>query len=127
MLYPRTAPRHIIRPKNLKIVLLTVLFCLLLSPFQARTQESSQEKIKTALLFRFMHYIEWPNEKTLQQFNIKFVGEDSKLYDEINKASQSIKIRDRHIRVTPLNSSDADGNQYQLFLLTKLARINHPS
>lgn len=74
-----------------------------------------------------MHYIEWPNEKTLQQFNIKFVGEDSKLYDEINKASQSIKIRDRHIRVTPLNSSDADGNQYQLFLLTKLARINHPS
>lgn len=116
-LYQVTTQRHNIRPKTLQIVWFAVLFCLLISPIQVKAQEPSQEKIKTALLFEFIRYIEWPNENTLQQFHIGFVGEDRKLYGELNKASKFIKIRGRRIQVTPLNSDDIDGNQYQLIFV----------
>lgn len=80
----------------------TFIIVLFLAFSQATYSKTThkQEAIKSAYIFNFLKYIEWPNESSLKQIKIAYIGNDQSYINELKK----------------LEGKKFEGKQYQLVL-----------
>lgn len=89
--------------------------CLLCLSFSTFALQASDQALKVALTYNFFKYVTWPNEAGLTEFNIGVIGTDDALYQEMAAAAPLLQIRNKHFKVTRLQSlQNALPGQFQL-------------
>lgn len=91
-----------------------LLFVVVTQPVQSKTEHSS-DAIRTAYIFNFLKYIEWPNEAHFDSIDIAYIGKNQGYIQEL-KRLESQQIRGKDLRVHP-NSSLDSSKQYQVVVL----------
>ena len=74
--------------------------------------QENYETLKSALIIQFVQHITWPEEETIQMFNIGVYGADTTTFEILNKNSLHRKVKDKNYQVRWVTS------------LNKLAGIN---
>ncbi|HEB26352.1 MAG TPA: DUF4154 domain-containing protein, partial [Porticoccus sp.] len=87
---------------------------LLVSSAQLHAQNISPEKIKAALTFEFIRYIEWPDDDNIKQFELAFIGKDRNLFNELEKASRVLKVRGRRVQLTRISTEELNGQKFHI-------------
>ena len=77
---------------------LILLVFLLVTP-SAQSIEVSYEQAKTALIFKIINYVHWPNEESLQRIRLGLISDDQALLDEMRLAAQHIQVNGKPVEV----------------------------
>ncbi|HCC31938.1 MAG TPA: hypothetical protein DEQ03_18075 [Marinilabiliales bacterium] len=83
--------------KNFTILL------FLLSSFMGFGQ-IQESKVIAGLIFRFAQFVEWPNESSIDTFQVLLISEDTLIYQEFDLIRQSHKLKGKPIRIKMSNS-----------------------
>ncbi len=108
-----------------KIILLTVLFgglCAFLTVpvvFAAGQADAAEFRVKAAMLYKFLGYIEWPAEafpSDNSPYIIAVIGADA-IAAELREIARHRTVRDRRIVVAEIDTAEAlAGNMHMLFM-----------
>ena len=104
--------------------LVSLFLCLvvLIDVSDAVALEASQEEVKTALLYNFFRYVEWPDEAKIQVFKIGVYGADPALVKEFERTSSLFKIRNKSFSVESFaNVKSINGHKFQALYVGKKA------
>jgi len=82
-------------------IVFIIYFCFIL-PINA-FEKNVSAKVKSAFVYNFIKYIEWPNEKGIVNFTIGYYGSDQSYYQEIKKM-QGVKIKQHNLNVIKIIS-----------------------
>lgn len=75
--------------------------------------EQPEYLVKSAMIFRMLQYTTWPEEDKLSAIRLAFVGDEEKLYEEMQRASKNIQVKGKPLIVfrTDIDSIDPQINQ----------------
>ncbi len=80
--------------------------------------EKANAKIKTIYIYNFTKYIEWPNAYKEGKFVIGVLGNNSSLYDELNKMAESKMVGTQKIEIRNLTNIDLAAECHIIYVLT---------
>lgn len=83
------------------ITLLLVFTFFAVAP--CRAQPLPEDKLKTAFIYQFTKYINWPREDDLSEFSIVLVG-DMSLWKSLEELARKKKIKDRPVQLQSADS-----------------------
>ncbi len=78
--------------------------------------QSKESRVKAALIYNFIQFIEWENEKQLTTFNIGLLSSDTTVYAELNALSKRLKVRNKPISVISLSETSNMQNIQVLYV-----------
>jgi len=94
-----------IQIKKIALIKMIIIFCISLYftlPVSA-FEKNVSAKVKAALVFNFIKYIEWPNEKSIVNFSIGYYGSDQAYHQELHKM-QGIKVKHYSLNIIKITS-----------------------
>ena len=111
--------------RKFRLLMLGLLFVLCGLP--AHSQDIVQ--LQTALIYQLINHIEWPEDPGISEFHLGAFSADQKLTEELRRATGFVRIRDRKVKITVLNSLNFDPKNFHVIYvgdaadnkLTKLA------
>lgn len=83
--------------------LLTFILSLIFLTAASHAQPLPEDKLKTAFIYQFTKYINWPAESELSEFSISLVG-DTSLWKSLEELAREKKIKDRPVQVQSADS-----------------------
>lgn len=99
--------------KMIIIFSISLYFTLPVSAFE----KNVSAKVKAALVFNFIKYIEWPNEKNIVNFSIGYYGSDQAYHQELQKM-QGIKVKHYTLNIIKITSLE-QLNKLQVVVIDK--------
>ncbi len=94
-----------IQIKKIALIKIIIIFCISLYftlPVSA-FEKNVSAKVKSALVFNFIKYIEWPNQKNIVNFSIGYYGSDQAYHQELQKM-QGIKVKHYSLNIIKITS-----------------------
>lgn len=93
---------------------LFLLVCSVLYPKPtAALPDQPEYLVKSAMIFKMLQYTHWPDEDKLPAIRLAFVGNEEQLYEEMQRASKNILVKNKPLIVfkTDIDSIDPQINQ----------------
>ena len=120
MLY-RATPASSRHPHRFKQApwLSILLTCLLLIPAYVHAQFANPIAIQSAVIFKLAEYIEWPKQSEIQQYRLGFVGDNTKLFDELRSGSKFVRIHGKTTEVIAITSDEIDGSKFHIIFVSE--------
>lgn len=100
------------------LMTLMVLQSVVSAPAQARA-EASNHQIKSAMIFRMLNYTTWPSETNQQTFQLTFVGNDNALYQELQKAAKTVRVKNKPLVVLKTDVASLDAKTSQIVYVSE--------
>ena len=86
----------------------------------------AEHQIKSAYIFRFVNYIQWPDEQGLKQYHIGFIGTDKRFLNELTKAAKQIKVKGRGFKVQHIKDDVFEPVSFQIIVVDSTEAPNVP-
>lgn len=99
--------------KRMMIFIISLYFALPVSALE----KNVSAKVKAALVFNFIKYIEWPNEKSIVNFSIGYYGSDQAYHQELQKM-QGIIVKHYSLNIIKITSLE-QLNKLQVVVIDK--------
>jgi len=88
-----------------KMLFIAMLFISLPA---SSSQQDISNKVKAAYVFNFIKYIEWPDEKNIENFNIAYYGNEKGYWNALQEM-QGLKVKHFNINVVKITSLNQTG------------------
>ncbi|PCJ30214.1 MAG: hypothetical protein COA99_18400 [Moraxellaceae bacterium] len=95
------------------------LLCLLILSTCLHAKQPSADEVLAVMICRLSNHIEWPNDPTIKEFNIGFIGDNKSLFAELTKVSKLTKIHGRPVKVSAIDPANIDGSQFQIIFTSR--------
>ncbi|NQZ07911.1 MAG: DUF4154 domain-containing protein [Algicola sp.] len=95
-----------------------LLVCALLCTATTSTaQEQPDYLVRSAMIFRILQYVSWPDEDKFSEYRVAFVGDENPLYEELLSAAKIIRVKGKPLIVFKTDVGSIDPNNSQVVYL----------
>ncbi|NRB40108.1 MAG: DUF4154 domain-containing protein [Pseudomonadales bacterium] len=97
---------------------LFILFSTLFS-LPNTSHASDVPTIESAMIFRFMEYIQWPDEKTSQSYQVALLGKDDALLKALTQAASQLSVNGHNVHIRSVTLKTLKPKQLHVLVIAE--------
>lgn len=105
--------------KTVRAFAVLLIAVMHLPAWTATSVEAPPHQIKSAMIFKMLPYISWPDEQNLSAVHLAFIGNEQALYQELVKAAKKISIKGKPLTLTKADANTLDAGAYQVIYVSE--------